>query len=71
MMPKKLPEDKRSIVIGVKVDTTTKEKIEYLAGMNDKKVSTYIYNLLTKHIEEKEPWISKEIEDFRREEGKS
>ena len=68
MMPKKAPEKKRSIVIGVKVDTKTKEKVEYLAGMNGIKVSTYIYNLLIKHIEEKEPWITKEIEDLKREE---
>ena len=68
MMPKKAPEKKRCIVIGVKVDTKTKEKVEYLAGMNGIKVSTYIYNLLIKHIEEKEPWITKEIEDLKREE---
>ncbi len=65
MMPKKAEEEKRSIVIGVKVDTKTKEKVEYLAGMNGVKVSTYIYNLLVKHINEKEPWISKEIEDLK------
>lgn len=70
MMPKKAPEIKRSIVIGVKVDKTTKKKIDYLAGMHAEKTSTYIYNLLKKHIEEKEPWISKEIEDLEREETK-
>lgn len=67
MMPKKAPEDKRSAVIGVKVDEDTRAKITYLAGMKGDKTSTYIYNLLKKHIEEKEPWISKEIEDLQKE----
>lgn len=65
MMPKKAPEDKRSHVIGVKVDTDTKKKIDYLAGMKGERMSTYIYNLLLKHIEEKEPWITKELEDMK------
>lgn len=69
MMPKKSPKDKRSQVIGVKVDEETRIKINYLAGMKGDKTSTYIYNLIKKHIEEKEPWISKEIEDLK-EEGK-
>lgn len=67
MMPKKAPEEKRSIIIGVKVDKKTREKIEYLAEMNGIKTSTYIYNLITKHIEEKEPWITQEIEKERKE----
>lgn len=70
MMPKKAPEDKRSHVIGVKVDTDTRKKIEYLAEMKAERMSTYIYNLLLKHIEEKEPWITKELEDAKKmEEG--
>ncbi len=69
MMPKKAPEIKRSIVIGVKVDKTTKTKVDYLAGMCGVKTSTYIYNLLKKHIAEKEPWISKEIADLEGEEN--
>lgn len=67
MMPKKAPEDKRSIVVGVKVDEETKTKISYLAGMKGEHTSTYIYNLLKKHIAEKEPWITKEIEDLKKE----
>lgn len=63
MMPKKSPEIKRSYMIGIKVDQTTKEKIEYLAGMRGDKTSTYIYNLIKTHISEKEPWITKELED--------
>lgn len=67
MMPKKTAKEKRSQVIGIKVDEETREKIEYLAGMKGDKTSTYIYNLLKKHIEEKEPWISKEIDDLHKE----
>lgn len=66
MMPKKSPETKRSLMIGVKIDQTTKEKIEYLAEMKGDKTSTYIYNLIKSHISEKEPWITKEIEDLKR-----
>lgn len=66
MMPKKSPDKKRSNMIGVKVDKNTKEKIEYLAGMKGEKTSTYIYNLIKTHISEKEPWITKEIEDMKR-----
>lgn len=69
-MPKKAPENKRSQVIGVKVDTDTRKKIDYLAGMKGERMSTYIYNLLLKHIEEKEPWITKELEDLKHMEGK-
>ena len=65
MMPKKSPETKRSLMIGVKIDQTTKEKIEYLAEMKGDKTSTYIYNLIKSHISEKEPWITKEIEDLK------
>ena len=67
MMPKKPEKEKRSHIIGVKVDEETKIKLNYLAGMKGDKTSTYIYNLLIKHIEEKEPWISKEIADLKKE----
>lgn len=69
MMPKKSPEQKRSLMIGVKIDPITKEKIEYLAGRQQEKISTYIYNLIKKHIEEIEPWISNEIKDLKEEQG--
>ena len=65
MMPKKSPETKRSLMIGIKVDQTTKEKIEYLAELKGDKTSTYIYNLIKSHISEKEPWITKELEDLK------
>lgn len=70
MMPKKSPEKKRSLMIGVKVDQITKEKIEYLAELKGYKTSTYIYNLVIKHIAEKEPWITKEIQDINKEKKK-
>lgn len=69
MMPKKPPEEKRSHIIGVKVDEETKEKINYLAGMNGKKASTYIYNILRNHIAELEPWITNEIRELTRKEN--
>lgn len=67
MMPKKPANLKRSELIGVKVNEETKIKINYLAGMKGEKAGTYIYNLILKHIEEKEPWITKEIEDLKKE----
>ena len=63
MMPKKAEKDKRSIIIGVKVDITTKKKLDFLADYEKTSISTYIYNQLNKHIAEKEPWITKEIEE--------
>lgn len=69
MMPKKPPKEKRSYMIGVKVDEETKEKITYLAGQKAEGASTYIYNLLKKHLEEKEPWITREIEALKKEEN--
>ena len=65
MMPKKDPSIKRSYLIGVKVTKDVKLKIDYLAGQNDEKAGTYIYNILVKHLLEKEPWISKEIADLK------
>lgn len=61
MMPKKPEKEKRSIIIGIKVDITTKKKLEFLADYEKTTLSTYIFNQLSKHIAEKEPWISKEI----------
>lgn len=63
MMPKKPQNEKRSIIIGVKVDITTKKKLDFLAGYENTSISTYIYNQLNKHIAEKEPWITKEIQE--------
>lgn len=69
-MPKKRPEDRRSHIIGVKVNEDTRIKLNYLAEMKGDKLSTYIYNLLVKHIAEKEPWITKELQSLQKEEGK-
>lgn len=68
MMPKKSPELKRSQLIGVKVNDETKMKINYLAGIKGEKAGTYIYNILLKHIEEREPFLSKEIDALSEEE---
>ena len=67
-MPKKRPEERRSHIIGVKVDQETKDILNYLAKYEDVKLSTYIYNVLTKHIETVNPYIRKEMEATRKEE---
>ena len=68
-MPKKRPEERRSHIIGVKVDEETKTKLQFLADIEDKKMSTYIYNLLIQHIENKEPFLTKEMEQMKAEGG--
>lgn len=68
-MPKKKPKEKRSHIIGVKVDEETKEKLNYLAEIEDQKMSTYIYNLLLQHINNKEPFLTKEMEKSKLEGG--
>ena len=68
MMPKKPENEKRSHIIGIKVDADTKDKIKYLAELKAEGISTYIYNLLKKHLEDKEPWITRELEEVKREE---
>lgn len=70
MMPRKPENLKRTELIGVKVNKDTKMKINYLAEMKGEKPGTYINNLLLKHLEEKEPWITKEIEDLNGENHK-
>ena len=68
MRPKKDPNMKRSILIGLKVNESTYEKLKYLAGRDGETINTYIYHQLLKHIEDKEPWITREIEDLKKEE---
>lgn len=46
-------DDKRSVIIGVKVKEETKEKIKYLSTIEDIKMSSYINEILEKHIEAK------------------
>lgn len=62
MMPKKPENEKRSIMIGIKVDLTTKKKLDFLSSYENTSISTYVYNQIRKHIADKEPWITKEIE---------
>ena len=68
MMPKKAESEKRSNFIGIKVNEDCRKKLNYLAGAKGETTSTYIFNLLQKHIEEKEPWITKEIIELEKEE---
>lgn len=67
MMPKKDPKSKRTYIIGVKVDEETKIKINMIAEIKGEKASTYIYNLLKRHIQDIDPWISKEINQINKE----
>ena len=68
-MPKKEPEERRSQIIGVKVNEETKAKLKFLADIEDQKMSTYIYNLLLQHINNKEPFLTKEMEKIKKEGG--
>ncbi len=44
--------EKRSVMIGVKVQPEIKEKLKYLAKREDKQLSTFINEILLKEIEE-------------------
>ena len=68
LMPKKSAEERRSHIIGVKVDQDTRDKLIFLAKFEDVKMSTYIYNLLIKHIETLNPFIEKEMAALQKEE---
>lgn len=51
-MRKRLNEnDKRSVIIGIKVKKEIKEKIQYLSEVEDIGMSTYINRILESHIE--------------------
>ena len=52
MMPKKPKNEKRSIIIGVKVDELTKKKIDYIAEGDGVTTSTYLYNLINERIQQ-------------------
>ena len=52
MRPKVDIEKKRDILIGVKVDKTTKAKIDYIAKREGDATSTYIFNLINDHIKQ-------------------
>jgi len=66
MMPKKPPEKKRSIMIGIKTDETTRKKLKYLADSEGTTISTYVFNLIIAHLKIKEPWITKEIAELEK-----
>ena len=52
-MRKKLDEgQKRSNIIGVKVKPDTRQKLEYIARREATRLSSYIDDLLTKHIKD-------------------
>lgn len=46
-------EEKRSVIIGIKVKEETKEKIKYLSEVEDQGMSTYINKILEDHITER------------------
>lgn len=52
MMPKKPEKEKRSHIIGVKVDELTKKKIDYIAEGDGVTTSTYLYNLINERIQQ-------------------
>ena len=52
MRPKVNETQKRGTIIGIKADKTTKAKIEYIAAYAGEPTSTYIFNLITEHIEQ-------------------
>lgn len=52
MRQKLEPGKKRDNIIGVKVDSKTRAQIDYIASANGDKTSTYIYDLIKRHIED-------------------
>ncbi|MBQ7769335.1 MAG: hypothetical protein IJ403_10725 [Oscillospiraceae bacterium] len=51
MRRKMTSEEKRSIIIGIKVKPETRYKIEWIANREATKLSTYLDNWLKDHIE--------------------
>lgn len=52
MRPKVDAKVKRGTIIGIKADKTTKAKIDYIAAAAGEPTSTYLFNLITAHIEQ-------------------
>ena len=44
-------EEKRSVIIGIKVKQETKDKVKYLSEAEAETISTYINRILEAHIE--------------------
>ena len=70
MRAKLNPNDKRSIIIGIKVTPKTRKQVQYLAEREAEKMSTYIAKLVEQRIEQftrdtKTDWeqIFKELEE--------
>lgn len=51
MRPKVDETKKRKVIIGIKTNEATKAKIDYIAAAAGETTSTYLFNLLTEHIE--------------------
>ena len=52
MRPKVNESQKRGTIIGIKVDKATKAKIDYIAKADGETTSTYLFNLITQHIDQ-------------------
>lgn len=52
MRPKVSETEKRGTIIGIKVDKQTKAKIDYIAKADGETTSTYLFNLITAHIDQ-------------------
>lgn len=52
MMPKKPKDEKRSQMIGVKLDIVTRRKLQYLAESEGESISTFVFNLIQQQIEQ-------------------
>ncbi|MBR2075376.1 MAG: hypothetical protein IJ977_09025 [Fibrobacter sp.] len=52
MRPKVSESEKRGTIIGIKVDKLTKAKIDYIAKADGDTTSTYLFNLITAHIDQ-------------------
>lgn len=52
MRPRVDEKAKRGTIIGIKADKTTKAKIDYIAAAAGDKTSTYLFNLITAHIDQ-------------------
>lgn len=52
MRPRVEAEAKRGTIIGIKVDKATKAKIDYIASAAGDTTSTYLFNLITEHIDQ-------------------
>lgn len=51
MRPKVSDKERRTIMLGVKVNPITKKQVEYMAKAQAEPVSTFIYNLIQAEID--------------------